>query len=86
MMSEWIFATPLTLWLQITDRLAMRISPSHRMAVWRRRSCQPSWVVSNDSCQRRLISSMIWYTRGRSLENVPMGHFSRASGRMVWLV
>ena len=45
-----------------------------------------SFVVSNDSCQRRLISSMIWYTRGRSLENVPIGHFSKASGRMVWLV
>ena len=59
-MSVWILATPFTLWLQMTDRLAMRTSPSQSTAVFRRRSCQSGISGVNWSRQRREISSMIW--------------------------
>ena len=86
---EWISATPLT-WVEpMTARFAIRMDcspPSSMTLMLRSLSKSPGYLEETSSRKRLLMSKMICRCRGSRYLKSGTDHFSRASGRIVWLV
>ena len=80
------FATPFTLWLPTIARLAILTKPSPIIAILEILSHWPIYLFQSSAQYLSFISSTIIYILGRSSLNIFIGHFSKASDKIVWFV